>query len=52
MDGFLAFLDGTVILPLANVPALFVANRIEGNQFGIVVLVAFLFLEVSFDKGL
>ena len=52
MDGFLAFLDGTVELPLTYIPALFVANRIEGNQFGVVVLIAFLFLEVSLDKGL
>jgi len=26
MDGFLAFLDGTVELPLAYIPALFVAT--------------------------
>ena len=52
VDGFLTFLDGTVVLTLANLSALLVANHIEWNQFCIVVLVTFLFLKVSVDKGL
>ena len=52
VDGFLTFLDSAVILTLTDVATLLVANHVEGNQFGIVVFVAFLFLKIPLDKGL
>ena len=52
VDGFLAFLDGTVVLSLTDVAALLVADHIERDELRIIVLVALLFLEVSLDKGL
>ena len=51
-DGFLALLDSSVILTLADIATLFVAHHVEGEHLCVVVLIAFLFLQVSFDKGL
>ena len=49
LDGFLTFLDGTVVVALAQFAAVLVAYGIKGDDFGIVVLVALLFLERGID---
>ena len=51
-DGLLALLDGAVIVTLAQFHALLVADHVKGNDFGVVVLVAFLFLQITFYEGL
>ena len=52
LDGFLTLLDGSVILASADVTALLVAYHVEGEHLSVVVLVALLLLQISFDKGL
>ena len=52
LDGLLGFLDGTVVVALSQLAALLVGDRVEGNQFRTVVLVAVLFLYVAVDEGL
>ena len=49
LDGFLTFLDGTVVVVLAQFAAVLVAYGIKGDDFGIVVLVALFFLERGID---
>ena len=51
-DGLLALLDGAVKAALAQLHALLVAHRVEGYQLGVVVLVAFLLLQIAVDEGL
>ena len=51
-DGLLAFLDGAVVLPLADLTALPLAHRVEGQHLREVVLMAFLLFKVSLDEGL
>ena len=51
-DGFLALLDGAVVLALAQLAALFVAHHIEGNHLRVVVLIAFLLLQIAVDERL
>ena len=50
--GLLALLDGTVVLAFTQLHALLVADHVKGNDFGVVVLVAFLFLQITFYEGL
>ena len=52
LDGLLRFLDGPVEISLTQRAALLVAHRVEGNQLGIVVLVAVFLLQTAVDKGL
>ena len=51
-DGLLRFLDGTVKIALTHLAALLVGDGIEGNQLGIVVLVAVLLFQTTVDKRL
>jgi hypothetical protein len=52
LDGLLGFLDGPVVLTFTDLTAVLVADGIEGQQLGIVVLVALLLLQVTVDEGL
>ena len=51
-DGFFAFLDGSVVQTLTNLPALTFGHRVERQHLREVVLMPFLLLEVSLDEGL
>ena len=51
-DGLLALLDGTVVLALAQLAALLVAHHIEGDHVRVVVLIAFLLLQIAVDERL
>ena len=52
LDGLLHFFDGTVELAFANLAALLIADRVEGQQFGVVVLVALFLFQRTVDEGL
>ena len=52
LDGFLRLLNGLFELALAYLTAVLVADGVEGEGLGIVVLVAFLLFEVTVDEGL
>ena len=52
LDGLFRLLDGAVVLTLANLTAVLVADRVEGEIFGIVVLVTFLLFEITVNKSL
>ena len=51
VDGFLALLDGTVEVRLAEISAVLVAYGIEGEHLCIVVLVALFFLQRAIYIG-
>ena len=51
LDGFLRFLDGSVEIALADFFRVLVADGVERNQLGEVVLVALFFLQGSVDIG-
>ena len=51
-DGLLALLDGAVVAAFAQLHALLVADHVEGDELGIVVFIAFLFLQIAVDEGL
>ena len=51
LDDFLALLDGLVEVAAAELPALLVADSVEGNDLGEVVLVAVLLLYGAVDVG-
>ena len=52
LDGLLHLFHGQAELSFAYVAALLVANGVEGNHLGVVVLVALLFLQRAFDESL
>ena len=52
LDTLLTLLDGSVVVRLSQVFIVFVRHRIEGQQLRIVIPVAALLLEVTFDEGL
>ncbi len=52
LDGLLRLENGLVEIGLAQLLAILVAHRIEGDNLGVVVLVACLFLQGTLDVGL
>ena len=51
VNGFLAFLDGAVVVRLAQFAAVLVANRIIRNHFRVIVLISVFLFERAFDIG-
>ena len=52
LDSLLAFLDGLVIVALADFLRLLVANRVKWDNLGEVIFVAVFFFQRSVDIGL
>ena len=51
LNGLLTFLDGFLVVSLANLLRLLVANGVEGNDFGEVILVAVFLFQRGVDVG-
>ena len=51
LDGFLHLLNRSLVMRFAYVATQFVANGVKRQQFGKVILVALLFLQISIQKG-
>ena len=51
VNGFLAFLDGAVVVRLAQFAAVLVANRIIRNHFRVIVLISVFLFERAFYIG-
>ena len=51
LDGFLHLLNRSLVMRFAYVATQFVANGVKRQQFGKVILVAFLFFQISIQKG-